>query len=225
MGRAENGAYLSAIKTIPVVREQTFISNYVSPVAIVLQEDTYTASYQYGNTVFFDSEKGYLVRGSDNANLIGKTVIALFDIDNTGKILSMYPKSVDSVANSNMSNISNAGKSFISGMGCPSNRAGILVSNSFTNDTHFTAPENGYFCLRMGLPSSNSALVFLANLSHTSVENGCLFAGGRYSGVGATQNITIPVQKGQQITAQYNNGANFTYDSFCGLWFIPCEGG
>ena len=239
-GQNTNGTCITEIKTLDTVLTNTLSGTSPAYVALRLWNNNVTLQHVYTYNVFFQqqmpsSTTNYVswfdgikwrvyYNGSWVENYWSLLVLAQ-DNFSSGKITSLLQCQVDSVANSNMSNISSAGRSFISGMSCPSNRAGILVSNSFASSTKFTAPENGYFCLRMGLPSSGSALVFLSNLSHTSVENGCLFAGGYYSGTGGTQNIIIQVQKGQQISAQYNGNASFTFDSFCGLWFIPCEGG
>ena len=203
-GRNEDGTYISAIKTIPTVRTLTFPANYVSPAALVLQEDTYLGSYQYGNTIYFDSEKGRLIRGSDNTDLIGKTVVALFDVDNTGKILSMYPKSVDSVANSNMSNISSAGRSFISGMGMPSSKYEDWTLGA--SGSTYTAPANGYLTL-FKFASGGSA-------QYAQIRVGYLKSDFRNVPSGQQATPMLPLLKGETATVDYNLTGTTQYFRF-----------
>ncbi len=156
---------------------------------------------------------GHLVIGSPTV------IVANFDYDSTGNISSLQPYSVDSVANSNMSNISSAGRSYLSSLGMPSD-TGYLVSNSFATSTNFTAPSNGYFRFRAAPTTANTTfMVFLGNIGNK------LYSGGFYNGLNTGQavNCFLPVKQGQSVSVQHSN-ANLTFDAGSGLWFIPAEG-
>lgn len=135
------------------------------------------------------------------------------------KITSFEPYIVDSVANSNASNFSQAGRSYLSGLGMPSD-TGYLVSNSFATSTNFIAPSNGYFRFRAAPKTANATfMVFLGNIGNK------LYSGGFYNGLNTGQavNCFLPVKQGQSVSAQHSN-ANLTFDAGSGLWFIPDEG-
>ena len=77
----------------------------------------------------------------------GTRVCCLVDYTFTdGVITEWKPHFIDSVANSNMSNISNAGKSFIASMGMPSSKYENWTLGA--SGTTYIAPSNGYMLLR-----------------------------------------------------------------------------
>lgn len=209
-GRDVNGTCLNSIYTRTSLITQTYTGSTTS-FDILANADFILASGT--NLVIYDSEK----------NLNTKNYFKLGEAYwNNGKCTGFKLKSVDSVANSNASNFSQAGRSYLSSLGMPADRPGIFISNSFASSTVFTAPENGYFCLRAGCPTTGF-LLFMCDIRHVSVPDGLLATGGNYYGSGGANNIVLPIKKGHSISAQHAN-VNFTYDALCGLWFIPAEG-
>ena len=67
--------------------------------------------------------------------------LAKFTSDSTGRITSFEPFTVDSVVNSNASNFSQAGRSYLSGFGMPSNKYINLTLGA--SGSTYTAPANG----------------------------------------------------------------------------------
>lgn len=134
------------------------------------------------------------------------------------KVTNIDFEGVDGLLTSNANNLSPIGRSYLSGLGMPSD-TGYLVSNSFSSSTNFVAPANGYFRFRAMSVAAGGQLVFLMNQSSR------LMVGGSFhkSAAGQGSNIILPAKKGQTIQVQYNN-SNLTADQSCGLWFIPCEG-
>lgn len=148
--------------------------------------------------LYYDSENNVVIRSSDNATVqmakLGECFLE------SGKITSFTPCSVDSVANSNASNFSQAGRSYLSGLGMPSSK----YENWTLGATYatYTAPANGSFYVRK---LSSAAGQYLAVYYLDSANNPI---GRNEWSSGANQTLTcmITVQKRTVVHIDYNAG-------------------
>lgn len=124
----------------------------------------------------------------------------------SGKITSFTPYTVDLVANSNMSNISSAGKSFIAGMGMPSSKLYTLTLG--TSGSTYVAPANGYVVF--GKAGSGVGQVLQVNVNGKTLANlPCAYDGH-------IPIAFVPVRKGDTFKVFYTvtgglNAFNFIY--------------
>lgn len=138
-----------------------------------------------------------------NFNVDGVFVAAIFAVDSSSpyRITSFTPFTVDSVANSNASNFSQAGRSYLSGLGMPSSRYIDLTLGA--SDSTYTAPANGWFCINYNMTSITSFAGLKVD-GHAFVINGYVQWNAPY---------IFPVKKGDNITVYYVN-ANATLFRF-----------
>ncbi|MBS7390942.1 MAG: hypothetical protein KIG51_02465, partial [Fibrobacter sp.] len=119
-------------------------------------------------------------------------------------IKEFNPLGVDSLANSNASNFSKAGESYLSGLGMPSGRYIDLTLGA--NGSTYTAPANGYFVLWSSLNSSQyNKYIAIHKLNQSTV--GSSFA---YEAVVPSEYqipLVAPVKCGEIITIAYTIGA------------------
>ena len=118
------------------------------------------------------------------------------------KITSVQQYAVDSVANSNASNFSSAGRSYLSGIGMPSSKYEDWTLGA-TNST-YTAPANGYFFLRK---MSSAVGQYIAVYYRDSANNPI---GRNEWSSAANQTLTcmLGVQKGTVVSIDYNVGGS-----------------
>lgn len=151
------------------------------------------------------AEDGY-VRNKTNSAIRYGAVLGQVLVTSAGKIDSFVPRNVDSVANSNASNFSQAGRSYLSGLGMPSSRYIDLTLGA--SDSTYTAPANGWFSL--SISTGITYLDFYSNI------------GLGINGVNLNNNFTrryLPVHKGDVLIVYYIGTP--TVDSFR---FIYAEG-
>ena len=194
-GTNKNNVYQStnvSTNNIPVGNVKT---------AITLLSDGKVSYYNRGDSIYYDAEKNLNIRGYTNT----ATDIIIADIEinsSDAKILNWYPKTVDSVVNSNMSNISSAGKSFISGMGMPSSKYEdwTLLASGQT----YTAPANGWLTIRKS--GTSGQLIAMENTT-----------GGRVSYMSCLSlevdcRVSCPAKKGDVIQVWYNtSGTTYVF--------------
>ena len=109
-GRNEDGTYKSISKTVESVLKADEFTND-SKVLLKLLGDVLVigkCSVHANNDIRFDEKTGYLVRKDGNDSQ--KTSVIVADISSSTKISSFTPYNVDSVLNSNLSNLSAAGQ-------------------------------------------------------------------------------------------------------------------
>ena len=123
--------------------------------------------------------------------------IAKFTSDSTGKITSFEPYSVDSVANSNASNFSQAGRSYLSGLGMPSNRYIDLTLGA--SGSTYTAPANGWFTLHKGANSVGQYVY----MNTTGIDIGTCF---NVSSGTDIPSYFLPVKAGDTVKIDYTLG-------------------
>ena len=116
---------------------------------------------------------------------------------------------VSFVANSNASNFSQAGRSYLSGLGMPSGRYIDLTLGS--SGAGYTATANGYFSL-LKMATAAGQYVILNSFFGAQPAKLCTiaFAPNSNYGVGSF----IPVRKGDQINISYTAAGALTYFRF-----------
>lgn len=204
-GRNEDGTYKNyAITSVPSVLTYTLTSPYFpnGKYAVWLGASGNVLTASKYTTLHYDADYNGIafVNGGYNPYIqIGEIFVgSSLDIKSFIKFI------VDSIANSNMSNISSAGKSFIAGIGMPGNSINITIASS---GSPYIAPANGYFSAAYTSTSNSRALVVLLNTTrqinsgdHSYTSNTEIFA-------------NIPVQAGDNVVLAYDGG-NFSYFKF-----------
>ena len=113
----------------------------------------------------------------------------------SGKITSWKPYSVDSIVNSNASNFSQAGESYLSGLGMPSGRYIDLTLGA--SGTTYTAPANGWLILNKSTTSVGQE-IRLTNQSN-QLRGYAISAANS-----AALDTMIPCRKGDTIYIYYS---------------------
>ena len=147
-----------------------------------------------GNIVYdYDEKTNYCFRNDTGAIYTDRIIIGKISVS-SGKITSFEPYTVDSVANSNASNFSQAGRSYLSGLGMPSNK--YIKLKSGASDSAYAAPANGYFCAKVQWKDPASFL----SMNNGNVVGYCQTGTG-----GATVGFTfVPVKKGDVVNISYH---------------------
>ena len=121
----------------------------------------------------------------------------------SGKITSFEPYTVDSVVNSNASNFSQAGRSYLSGLGMPSGRYIDLTLGA--SGSAYTAPANGWFRL-VKKPTATGQYILFSPTKYYNGQSNSDQGAIQVSAWTESQVITIPVLKGDKIYCYYNFG-------------------
>lgn len=139
-------------------------------------------------------------------------VFAKIKTDTTSpyKITSFEPYTVDSVANSNASNFSQAGRSYLSGLGMPSGRYIDLTLGA--SGSTYTAPANGYFYLGKAATAAGQYVDMFNTISKYRLQGQAMSAGSYCL-------ITVPARKGDVVKINYNVAGAIE-----GFYFIYAEG-
>ena len=143
------------------------------------------------------AEDGYLCNHTDGGINIS-AVLARVLITTAGKIDSFVPRNVDSVANSNASNFSQAGRSYLSGLGMPSSRYIDLTLGA--SGSTYTAPANGWFYF-LGRWVDAVPYLQMRNTTISGLEPRVQTCGASTTGYWG---LYMPVRSGDSITINYN---------------------
>lgn len=205
-GRNEDGSYANHIEEITSVKTYTFTSESGS-VALYYDSDTQSIGAAYTGTYIYDSSTNSYVN-----KVTGVNVTTLINVANcictSGKISSFKFADVDSVANSNASNFSQAGRSYLSGLGMPSGKYINLTLGA--SGSTYTAPANGYFYIAKNSGANNQYLTMGGNGVYTRAN---------VATSGNTAVEFVPVKKDASILINYNlSGTTNTFR------FIYAEG-
>ena len=137
-GKYNNGTNLYEIYTNDIVKLQTYTGTVVGRQIALAKAGLAFNVYTY------DANVNKLFDVNNSLYRTDRVVIASVDFE-SGKVTSWKPYTVDSVANNNMSNVSNTGRSFISSLGMPSSKYEDWTLGA--SGTSYTAPANGYLQL------------------------------------------------------------------------------
>lgn len=155
----------------------------------------------YGLKYIKFSENNLWESTDGNGCILKGVVVATSDV--TSGVISNYKSCiVDSVANSNASNFSQAGRSYLSGLGMPSGRY-IDLTLGASGQT-YTAPANGWFCL-LKIANDTQHITMLTKNGNFGFRNLC-----------STNSSTLigfcPVTKGDIMTLTYTaSGATTSF--------------
>lgn len=130
----------------------------------------------------------------------------------SGKISSFTPCNVDSVANSNASNFSQAGRSYLSGLGMPANQAQQLTL--LASGQSYTAPSNGWFSV---IAAPNNGSYILLSRSDSTMRS--FYQNTQVGAVAA--GVFLPVLKGTSVSYTYSGSF---YNGQNSILFIPAKG-
>lgn len=163
--------------------------------------------------LWFDEQLNICINNGSGTYLYQPTaILGSFSTETTSpwNITEFNPLGVDSLVNSNASNFSKAGESYLSSLGMPSDKYIYLTLGA--SGTKYTAPANGYFNFR-GRLTSPRQFVYIGDVTYDRTGFQC-------SGVEAGDWIafTLPVAKNSTIIINYNTGADNT------LRFIYAQG-
>lgn len=203
-GRNEDGTCKSIVTTtteVNIFSPGLGTTNYYNIDVWLRSNGTLTATDMY----YYDSNKNQIVHSTRNKSYTD-ICIATFNWVNE-RIESWKSYTVDSVANSNASNFSQSGRSYLSGLGMPSSRYINLTLGA--SGSTYTAPANGY--VAVGGPCSGYLSLYNATgklISMVVPDNGNY----QYA------RTFVPVSKGNVFGVDY---AGLTVDNFR---FIYAEG-
>lgn len=198
-GRNEDGTFKSIITTTSQVSTWTWDGS--SPVYDIIDENGLVDAFGVGT--HFDYEKNFLFLVDGTIKL--GCIIAKHN--HTPRVENFEPYTVDSVLNSSLSNLSAAGRSYLSGLGMPSNRYIDLTLGA--SGSTYTAPANGYFSIYVDKGDSTQAIVRFENRNIIHQDT---------RGYGLTANSPlysyIPVCKGQSVRCIYTYNGTFHWFRF-----------
>ena len=222
-GRNENGtcknkapSTVASVKTETISRADTayMFTNFVSSViAIHHYICSKTKPTVTETTLWYNPETNLPSQVLSDGTVITpyeEIPLAKFTSDSTGRITSFEPFTVDSVANSNASNFSQAGRETIVGWGMPDYSAGISVSFPLSN-SKYTAPRKGFYF----------AMGFISNNYSQAVVNGVTIPVGFWGRTSSNvdgSSVSILLDKGDELYFT-NNLSNVIGSSF-----YPCKG-
>lgn len=204
-GRNADGTCKSVYGAIRTVQQTSVVpgrgdfsirigDNFIAVSKFVYDEET---NYNYHQTVSPSN-----IRYQTNAGTVSYS---------SGKITSLKPNMVDSVVNSNASNFSQAGRSYLSGLGMPSGRYIDLTLGA--SGSNYTAPANGYFSI-LGAYDTTPSQTNVTFLAMT-----CGGMNNRTTTIVTTSvGVFIPAKKGQSMHLEHRNfkltGYNYAYFRF-----------
>ena len=207
-GRNKDGTYKSVIRTIDSVKTYdagAWVSRnlklIISGGDLIFQtqpEERFTYNKQFSSdtsSLSYDENTGYWWYSSDQsswvkdiANILGSVIVE------NCKITQFQVDTVDSVVNSNASNFSQAGRSYLSGLGMPSSRY-IKLPLAASGSTTYTAPANGWLFLMKRSTALGQNIHFICNVREDIVWG---------SGADAEDiSLLFPVSSGDVVQITY----------------------
>ncbi len=210
-GKNEDNTYKSSIYTVDsVLTYNNFNSGSVNGKAVIAP-DTENILDRESTDLQFDSNTGYM-----NRDIHRKSCIIANVSWTTSGIESFTPYSVDSLANSNASNFSKVGKSYLSGLSMPSNRYIELTLGA--TGTKYTAPANGWFQFN-GYATLPDGVVSLIHQNKKLKVQSTMGQGGN-----PYLRIFLPCKAGDIVRAEYYELDTTKIADITGLFFVYAEG-
>ena len=201
-GRNSDGTCKSVIINHSGVVTQTYTNTTDVLFDVFIAEgQTWCLRSPAGTTLYYDPERNLVIDSGlpNNRFIIGN---AFFK---GGRCNSVTPLATDSLANSNASNFTEAGRGYLSKLGMPSNHNISLTIGA--NNTKYTATANGYFVAEGKSTAANGYII----LHGSTVIN----TTGRATVANQYMATFIPVHKGQVMSLMYAsmtvNSLIFTY--------------
>ena len=157
--------------------------NYIAVGKFVYDEET---NYNYNQTVSPSN-----IRYQTNVGTVSYL---------SGKIISFEPYTVDSVVNSNASNFSQAGRSYLSGLGMPSNRYIDLTLGA--SGSTYTAPANGWFYFNKVKGTGTFTAILLGENATFENTTRCEVKENNQNS-NCELPCTFQIEKGEKVTVLY----------------------
>ena len=202
-GRNENGYLKTIIESVTTIKTRT-VSSSESGVKSIILSSTSVFLNSISNQIFDVSDNYYKYNGSKQTEIVSLGQVYI----ESGRIITFTPYIVDSVANSNMSNISSAGRSFISDMSCPSTTYEDWTLLATNND--YDIPANGWLTLVKQSSALGQYIVLFENTNTALASYGILWSSSSSQNIG----VTVRVRKGQKIRVSYTTGGATQYFRF-----------
>ena len=216
-GRNADGTYKSVIRTVDSVRTCNAGAWGTRNLKLIVSGDTISTLYETqaverftynkqfssdATTYSYDENTGIWWCSPDQSSWVKSSLNILGSCRvESGKITQFQVDTVDSVANSNASNFSQAGRSYLSGLGMPSNRYIDLTLGA--SGATYTAPANGYFILTMSGATNGVHLSRLDSFGISYNPRG----DGFWSGF-------LPARKSDTIVCYYSTGTSMSFRFF-----------
>lgn len=185
-GRNEDGTYKSDVITTNSVITRTITGNASDKWIMFNGSNVYLNSK---TSEVFDADSNYWKYNGVKQTNVGCLGGAYFD---GTKISSFTPYTVDSVANSNASNFSQAGRSYLSGLGMPSNR--YIDLTLLASGSKYTAPANGWFYIVKASTAANQYI----SIAHSSTRQDVV-----WSATTQAQYLKSKCLKGETVNINY----------------------
>jgi hypothetical protein len=225
-GKSEKGTYKTIIRTIDSVRtynagawgtrnlniQFSFSADAPYLEGQAVERFTYNKKFSSDTTTYsYDENTGVWWYSSNQSSWVEilNNIVGTCRVE-SGRITQFQVGTVDSVANSNASNFSQAGRSYLSGLGMPSGRYIDLTLGA--SGSTYTAPANGYFQLT-GINANGIKTLGLANTSsslYSFVQSNV--ANGTYGGV------IMPAKRGDVVSSEYSGFSSYQFK------FVYAEG-
>lgn len=192
---------MTSVKTFTMTSEDTcyvftnFVSSIITPHGYICSK---TKPIVTKTTLWYNPETNLPSQVLSDGTVITpyeEIPIAKFTSDSTGRITSFEPFTVDSVVTSNASNFSQAGRSYLSGLGMPSGRY-IDLTLGASNST-YTAPANGTVL------AIKRAVDVGQNLGLARVSSGIFFDFAWNSVANSNIFVNMDVRKGEVFGVSY----------------------
>ena len=190
-GTNDDGTYTSIVRSVTKVFIREYGSSAPTPRAYCLSaggDDTFISLDP--TLAYFDSERGYYrYRTTETSKYI---ILCSYMLGS--KISEFKQSSVDSIINSNASNFSQAGRSYLSGLGMPSDRYINLTLGA--SGATYTMPANGLIVF----DGTGSGSHWQLTNQTRSITATWLYVQGVYAAHGF-----LPVMKGDVVAVKYSS--------------------
>lgn len=207
-GRNEDGTY----RIIPYTT-QNVITREVTGTGVkdITLQPNGILNWAIGGVYFAEDgyHHGYIVSSINISAVLARVLITT-----AGKIDSFVSRNVVSVVNSNASNFSQAGRSYLSGLGMPSSR--YIDLTLLASGNTYTAPANGWFNAQQNI--STNATVNVGMLAINTTTNVRVGEQNNFAGY-HVNSVLLPVKKGEAMALYY-----YEYTSISHFKFFYDEG-
>ena len=200
-GRNPDGSCITKIEEITKVNIYTINADRQNH-KIVL----YNSKLDVRGSLWFDEQANMCYNNIPVVSAYQPTaILGTFSTENTSpwNIKEFNPLGVDSLANSNASNFSKAGESYLSGLGMPSNKY-IDLTLGATGAT-YTAPANGWLFLDKAAVSGQYIEFIIGD------NNNILYYEYAHANGDESIQLFIPIEKGRICKVNYTAGKTFAY--------------
>ena len=160
--------------------------------------------------LYFDASKSNAIYGKSSTVTPASTTLYPWVVAYTAAIpastaqAAEFQQGLSGKADTNLGNLSTAGKDLASGLGMPSNRYIDLTLGA--SGATYTAPANGWFFVRK--VSTGIQVIYLTNTTNGMTSSCYSSNSGEYL------DSIIPVVKGQSVACEYSTGGTTQFFRF-----------